>query len=678
MREVEGKTLSYNYDLDGLRALAVCGVIIYHLNPSVLPGGFLGVDVFFVLSGFLISGIIIKQIEEGSFSILNFYSRRCRRILPALLAMLVVVLILSAGLLNSSEFPEFINSFSYSVWQVGNFYFASGIDYFSELAETTPLLHTWSLGVEEQFYLFWPWLLLAIYKSGRYTRNAPFLIISLIVCFSAILFFQKMTSGVLSASLEAFFLPHCRAWQFAAGCMCFLIGRRIHVAATIRKDILLYGGGGGILLCFVLANPDRPAFTLFATIATSAFLLAGQDDGRTQRKVSIFSKPLPVWLGRISYSLYLWHWPVICFLNIAGIDAGVRFYFLSIVLFTLFSVVSYYLIEEPFRRRGGNSGRSQKMARISIVGKSIAMIFVIFITGHVAGEMNDAPWRITLNGGNHVSRSEIPEQELYEVTLNEGDTALDVIFTSETEVDVLLIGDSHARHYYPAVKMWAESRGLSLMGAFQSGVPALFGEYELYDVRGDGSLRVRNHQLMNYLELNITNNKSLQVVMLAMRADNLTCETADVNDSYQKRVLSDPVDGLTQLRAFDKLVDNTIRKIRDSGKNVVVLGQVPILNRDPNNLEKGEITIFDRIVERYRDSGGLQVSESSEYRLSGERNVYRAMEGIDGVTFYDPSVAVSSPFGEGYSLLYRDFHHLNLRGAEQLGRQMVDSFSIYR
>lgn len=293
---------AYRADIDGLRAIAVLSVVLYHYGAFWLPGGFTGVDVFFVISGYLITGILRREIESGEFSLLNFYARRIRRIIPALFVVLVATLAVGWIVLMPGDFAELGSSAAYAAVGFGNFFFLGNTGYFDQAADLQPLLHTWSLGVEEQFYFVWPILLflgLTIVRSRKLFLILFALAVALAFAYS-IRILGKDAKG-------AFYLPAPRAWELAIGAFVAFLptirGRAASLVATISGLLLVASS-----LLFINSDMPFPGPTAAAACVGAALIMWEKQHNAASSALSF--RPL-VWIGLISYSLYLWHWPVL-------------------------------------------------------------------------------------------------------------------------------------------------------------------------------------------------------------------------------------------------------------------------------------------------------------------------------------------------------------------------------
>ncbi len=432
---------NYRADIDGLRAIAVIAVIIFHLNPNWLSGGFIGVDIFFVISGFVITRQIRSDISNNEFSIKNFYQRRIRRIAPPLLAMLLVSTATALTILN----PEDINSFAQSLlaqpFSLQNIVFLSEGEYFVN-GDSKPLLHTWSLAVEEQFYLFWPLILVGL-STLKYRK----LLLILSVLFGS-LFFLNVLVTELSPKTSFYLLPF-RAWELGIGGLAAILKERsdfddlLHVKI---KNIFSWVGVAAIIWSLVFITSKMPFPGTIALIPTIGVFLLLMND-RSEKIPLLFSpskylsNPLIVYIGLLSYSLYLWHWPILAYMAHLNIDKMSFLPFMSAIALTiLFSIVSYRFIESPIRAKTILSTSGKLIFAVVVV-----LIFLVAIAIHILStngasyRYSDkvrpylmAPYDSQIGRCGALFKVIHPKTEICELTSN-----------SNAEKKILLWGNSH-------------------------------------------------------------------------------------------------------------------------------------------------------------------------------------------------------------------------------------------
>ena len=362
--------MTYRPDIDGLRAVAVIAVILFHLNANWLPGGFLGVDIFFVISGYLIGGILYRELSTGTFSLKRFYLRRMRRILPAFFAVVIFTLIVGAQLMvpGSDEWNTARSSAKWSVFFGGNFFSALNTDYFAPTVEVQPLNHLWSLAVEEQFYFIYPlilWAIMGIIKrilppaSSSLTRCVNVVLTALAIASFALAFLPISLHGT---ALVPYYLPHLRFGELLIGAILAVAVAQGNLQPSAKTATFV--GSLSILVliaCLVLPFPNTtPWFPGFAAalpcIASAGIIYAG---ARPYWFASALSHRAVVFVGKISYSLYLWHWPLLAFAHYAlGRELSNTVLAAAALLIVLLSLASYYLIEQPLRHLQWSFGRT--------------------------------------------------------------------------------------------------------------------------------------------------------------------------------------------------------------------------------------------------------------------------------------------------------------------------------
>ena len=339
------RPIKYRPDIDGLRAIAVTSVVAYHCGLPWLKGGFVGVDVFFVISGYLIGSIVYKEIRGRSFSISKFYARRARRILPALFVVLLVSYGIASLILSPLEMKMFSGSAIASITSSSNIFFWRNTFYFFPRSDQHPLLMAWSLGVEEQFYLLFPLLMLVI-------RNLRWRLQLLTLVSLTVLSLVSCIWGTRYHLNAAYYLPFTRGWELAAGVLIAIVeANRPAKAATLsslRSHALSILGFG--MICLAIGAFDRntifPGYFALLPVIGAVFVIVARG-GLVNRFLA--AQPI-VFVGRVSYSWYLWHWPMLSFASIAsdgGLGRGVKI-IIGAASFVC-AVLSYLLVEKPFR-----------------------------------------------------------------------------------------------------------------------------------------------------------------------------------------------------------------------------------------------------------------------------------------------------------------------------------------
>ena len=430
--------MKYRPEIDGLRALAVLSVTVFHFFPQTLQFGFnghLGVDIFFVISGFLIGKYIIKELNKDKFSFKQFYWRRVKRILPAAFTTLIVTTIAAIIILTPYDLAAYFKSQLAAISFTPNIYFWRVGGYFGDLDSLKPLLHFWSLGIEEQFYLFFPLTLYLIYKvlGQRFLLASVILISILSLCMNVFLL-------KIGGANPAFFLLPTRVWQFGFGCIAAIISKKISSPANPSiTNVLL-----AILFLSFFINPhDSMPPGLIPSIATALLLGLSHVDGAAFR---LLSSRFSSFFGKISFSFYLVHWPVVVFLGYIFIDEVPILYLLSSLLMVIFtSYLSYQYVEVPFRHNYDNR----------LVRNILAGAFIILLGISIIG-INSG----LLNIKSNTLSSKLSEQvqtnyrcSVYSFVSFGGSRACLISHKSDvSNTSIVLNGNSHAQMYVPAVK----------------------------------------------------------------------------------------------------------------------------------------------------------------------------------------------------------------------------------
>ncbi|HWZ91544.1 MAG TPA: acyltransferase family protein [Polyangiaceae bacterium] len=606
--------MRHRNDIDGLRAIAVLSVVLYHLGFSErIAGGFVGVDIFFVISGYLITGILQAEVDAGRLSLVEFYNRRVRRIFPALFLVHVFCLVASAILLFPIETKQIGQDVLWSLAFLSNVVFARAAGYFDQASKVDPLLHTWSLSVEEQFYIALPVLLWILSRVRPRVRIA-------ILAAIAIVSFAASERMVRVDARHAFYWVQYRAWELLAGSL-LALGAVPPVRGRIAAEALGALGLGLIFFAIFAIRSSTP-FPGYWAVPPCVGALAILHSGTEVRTLSarLLGSPPLRWVGLVSYSFYLWHWPVIALYNARhdGMTTGVRFAILGLTLAA--AVLSYRYVERPFRRK---PYRRSARATLLIAACGAASIAVLALG-------------VPLAAARLRPRSELADAALkyltYEADLRAGTCFLHsgfddaALFRKDLCLNVrpgrrsfLVMGDSHAAHFVPALA--ALRPELDILQATASGCEAVRG--------GEGAKRCTD--LFAYVFDEFLPSHHVDTLVLAGRWPRGT------------------------LPALLK----TIHYVRPFVGRVVVLGPVVEYNRPFPQLLASSITENDP---------GLPARHLVATQRSNDR-FFAARLASSGAEYYSVYQA-TCPGGEctlwalpGVPMQY-DEHHLTLRGAE--------------
>ena len=456
---------AYRPDIDGLRAIAVLAVIAFHANPHLVPGGFAGVDVFFVLSGYLITGVIASALDAGTFSFTEFYTRRIKRIFPAYIAVAVATLLVSSYLLIPNDYIFYTTSLAASWAFLSNVFFSMlSWGYFGQRTEEFPLLHTWSLSVEEQFYFIFPVLLIFLYR-----RHRQHLVSVLMLCCAVFVAISEYKTG----EIKSYFLITSRAHELLIGALTFFAAQRFPLRDPRLAGTFAATGMALIAGAFFLIHKDLPfpgINSLYPCIGTALIILAGT------RGTSAFpvlqSRPL-VSIGLISYSLYLWHWPIFSFLKYRHIDLTLPVAGAAVSLSFLLAYCTWRFIEDPIRR---NDAIGFRQAFVPLYLVPAGLFMSIGLYSYVT---EGAPRRFSEEMRELISSYSFERDLTRACSVRAEDykqISLDYLTehcsfgdVSQKKPRVLLIGDSHAHHFKPFVDQLAQHAGLRAVYHVQGG-----------------------------------------------------------------------------------------------------------------------------------------------------------------------------------------------------------------
>lgn len=454
--------MRYRPDIDGIRTLAVVPVVLYHAGFWPFTGGFVGVDVFFVISGYLITNILLGDIREGNFSIGRFYVRRIRRIFPALFLVLFLSAVAAYFILLPSYFEDFSEGVFATTLFASNFQFWRESGYFDNAAELNPLLHTWSLAVEEQFYIFFPVLLAFFYKRSL-TLLGSVLVAITVLSFALSVYF------VQAAPDAAFFLTPMRVWELMAGCL-LAIGMVPRIADGRVAEAVAVAGVAMIAVAvfgFDSTTPFPGAAALLPVLGTMMLIHTGENVATFVGRV--LSTRVFVFIGLISYSLYLFHWPIFVFYrHLTGEDGSLWVRGFLVLLAGFLAWLSWRFFEQPFRQ-GGLRGTSRQ---VFAAGGAVAAAFLAF--GFLGNVLDGWTFRYDYRFDPVASMRESKEEAARVLAharcrvVADGRTLVDGA-PCDTRADgrkrVLILGDSHASHIYPGLVSEFPDMDFHLYGA---------------------------------------------------------------------------------------------------------------------------------------------------------------------------------------------------------------------
>jgi peptidoglycan/LPS O-acetylase OafA/YrhL len=648
-------TAKYRPDIDGIRAIAILSVVLYHAGIIALPGGFTGVDIFFVISGYLIGGHIFSELHAGRFSFTRFYQRRVKRILPAFYVVLCFTFIFGLVLLSPIELTDYSKSAIAAIFSTSNVHFLRYSNYFQQSSELNPLLMTWSLGVEEQFYLVNPVLMLAAAKM----RRSFLLPVILATCILSFLF---AWGQVHVAPDKAFYLLPSRAWELGVG-VAWAVGEATRARTIVPSRwvwVASLCGMSAILVPIVLLKSTMPfPGPLAAASVLGTALVIGCPSSWINRR--ILSLPWLVFIGRVSYSWYLWHWPLLAFLRVAsGGPLRPAASVVAVALSFALAVLSYYLVEQPLRK--SSLAPVPLFAQYAGVGLALVVVFtLVWKDGGIPVRFPDL----------HQEQAEIPSNCIVDYGRSTPDLSAHCYDIVDRSPSVALWGDSHSAALAPALRVEVASRGYHFIEFSKSSCLPLVGVAKY--VPQHPSV-VEECIEFNQIVLNmIVSDSRIRTVILAGKWSDpfLNGNVEPLLDTSTVRAHHTPPPPAEEILFVDALSKN-ITTLEAAGKRVVLVEDVPNFDFDPLcSLRATQIPIR-RVLASWVTQGnytpGLaQASfadsvERSNEALETVHSHFRNAELIDLRPMLCDRNGMCTYMHEG-RLLYSDGQHLTADGA---------------
>jgi peptidoglycan/LPS O-acetylase OafA/YrhL len=650
--------MNYRPEIDGLRALAVLPVIFFHAGFGPFEGGYVGVDIFFVISGYLITSIIIAEKERGTFTLVGFYNRRARRILPALLFVICVSLPFAWVLLAATNMKEFAKSVRAISVFGSNFFFArDAAGYFTTAAELKPLLHTWSLAVEEQFYLVFPVFLLLVWRVGY--RWLAFLLAAL-----AVVSFTFAQWGAIHRPLETFFLTHARAWELlTGGLVALLLSGKSGFAATMQSIPIAARELAGLIgfaliaygvLAFDKATPYPGFYALAPTLGASLIILFSTAETFAAR---LLSMKLLVGAGLVSYSAYLWHQPLFAFVRFYNNEQpGTIVLVALIILSFVLAAITWRFVEQPFRT-------TKRVTRsFFIAAGSISAL--LFLFGHVFGNYN----RIFEPGVAAPARF---LRSLAYPQLNTrcdrvpvgGETNLEycLIGDKSAATKVALLGDSHSEVLLPSFDEVARPLGQGVIHVTLGGCPGLLGIHVLQHNRLCPELARRQFEYVR--------DNHIRKVFFVSRWTLYTDGDYNGKNIYHVGMdRSGKRDKEASRKAFLQGLEQTVEAYRNINVRVHIVAQVPLQRIRPEQVYH-QLFYGNASEARIADTVGKMAVPLEEHRRlqSFTRDAFAKYAAAGKITLIDFDAIFCDQarcsFGDQYESFYFDTDHLSTSGS---------------
>lgn len=559
----EHRPLAYRPEIDGLRAIAVLSVVLYHFGAPI-QGGFTGVDVFFVISGFLIGGILWREHRAtGRINIVAFYLRRFRRLAPAFFAMLFATMALGWMILLPFEYREFAKSAIATTVYLSNVLFFRSAGYFDTASEEKPLLHTWSLAVEEQFYIVLPLLFLALAwaRKGFVWTLVLLWLGSLLACIA-------LTPSHPTAT---FYLFPFRAWELLSGVLLAIYFSERAPKSDLPPS-LSYLGLICLLLGFFLIPADTqfPGYhALLPVFGTVLLLLAGHSRGPVN---TVLSSPLPVFFGKISYSLYLWHWPIfVLALYLRGDDTSAAELVLWFVLSIVVATLSWRYIETPVRQSNRVSGKTVFAGTVLLSVLSLGMSGVIFKQDGMVSRFSETAQvhiRATSDFLQDWSRCEIPESGAFK--------GIELCpIGPEGAPRVLIWGDSHVRALREGLDLASHEANVPGLIIWRAGCPPMFG-IEKIETSATPSQNAACGNANQQIQAGLPTLPSIEKVLLIGRWSYYWSGTGiglDQHNAIRVSAAATPTESQTDVLA--RAANRTTEQLANRGFEVFVMQQPP-------------------------------------------------------------------------------------------------------
>ena len=640
--------------IDGLRAIAVLSVVFHHFSPEIVPGGYIGVDIFFVISGYLIAGIIKKEIEENRFSFIDFYERRVRRIFPALFSVLIFTIILSYYYLLPSDFIVTLRGLVGTLFFFSNLVFWKDFEagYFAATSEgLIPLVHTWSLSVEEQFYLIFPLFLFVLYKF-------KFKIVTIVFSLVLILFISLFLSEYFidNKPVAVFFLTPFRIWELLVGVMLVF-----NVLPIIRNRVL-----NELLSIIAFSMIIYPSFfynnlTIFPGISAllpvvgSAMIIHLGKNGNTFIK-SILEFKLILFIGLISYSLYLWHWPILVFSNHLDINYPILDnIFVLLIISIIISSLSYFYIEQPFRGKRGLKFISR--SKVFYYSGILLLILSIFCFYGILNKGLEKRFSSEIINFDKARNPEIKYKKCDNI-YNPDNWC--VVGKKEYRPETIFFGDSHLLSWGYAIDEIFLDRNEGVLLAPLSGCPPFFDIiYSGSEFRKNDTCVKRSKDLEDFLK---TNNHIKNVVLVGAWPGYFR--------GWKKFTVE--IEGIGTLEnelAAKEALQNTIEKINKLNKNVILLGPVPVYEQSV------PLAHANALIQKSKfDEGTLksQIEFNSIFYDYVNKNE-KQLKFIDPLKWSCKLKCTTLVNGQS---IYHDSNHLNRKGSLFFKEQFASELNI--
>ncbi len=645
--------MQYRPEVDGLRAIAIVPVVLYHAGLATLSGGFTGVDIFFVISGYLISTIIFEEVATGTFTYRRFYERRIRRILPALLVVILATMVGASVVALPDQLAGTARSAIAALLSVSNIWFWLQSGYFAPSAAFMPLLHTWSLGVEEQFYLVLPVLIMLMVRLRAPIRLV--LLLLAVPAFAGSLWLSQAKPSV------AFYLLPSRAWELGLGVMLGAgVFPRFHtraageVAAAAGLALIAIG------LFWIHEGMMFPGWVALLPCVGTALVIHGtMTPGANVVRALLSVRPM-VFVGLISYSLYLWHWPVLTLMRLqtANVDLSAAQAGVGVLLSIVLATATWRYVEQPFRRRMPTREVAMVVTSGAVVASTMAVALIV--SDGFPGRLGEDARRMYMAAKDIDPFTEICVDGLAkpECEFGEGDGP----------VRFLLVGDSHAaalRPVFDGAVPGLTGRGMLL---WRGACPFLDGAWTQRGSASGPECRDHNASVME----EVRSSPEVDLVILAGRWDfQMTGIETISGGSFRDNLVDDETtepSPAETLRVFERALGRTLDELGRLGKHVIVVGAVPGAGFDvPSILALGILNGTGEYSSEFRADTRKFIDMDNVFM-----RVISVRPHVRYVPVWDVLCSESCPAMIEGVPIYFDKQHLTARGAlEILGPRLA-------
>ena len=651
--------MKYRKDIDGLRAVAVAAVVLFHAGLFWVPGGFVGVDIFFVISGYLITRLLMNEMATGHYSIQRFYLRRARRILPALYVVTVATLLLGMVLLPPLELMALSNTAMAVQFFSSNFLFWLQSGYFDALSELKPLLHTWSLSVEEQFYIVWPLTLYLCFRRAWSIHWVVAGMMGLSFALSCLYLVQKPAA--------VFYLLPGRAWELLLGAWVATVAPNGFENRVLKEAMAAAGLVLVVASVFLLdKSMPFPGWSALLPCAGAAFLIAAGPGSIVDRYL-LSIRPM-VFVGLISYSLYLWHWPLLAYVRainlgmLPGAQASV-----ALLGATILATLSWQFVEKPFRHARQKQQPGAILLKYALAGFSICMVVWVLIASDglpgriperaVAAQAAAMDFNSS-RGVCHLNMEQVRVAEVDKCTTTRGSAAAGGV--------VAVWGDSHAEAIIPGVTAMPVLAGMQLLQLTKTSCPPLL---EAVVVRGGKAYSECSQFNENAVRL-LRERNDITTVVLSARWPVYVLESGfgvpEENrgaPTYALKSAGNVATGRT--KSADEMavaLGRTIDALTNAGKKVIVIGAIPEMRYDvPTCVARRRMSMFPSMsCELDQNQVALRIAGVNQIIRHVALPRHAAVLLPDGPLCRGGRCAVEGPLGE---ILYYDHNHLSRVGA---------------